>query len=295
MGSYTTIKTPDHIARVQSPSSINMYKQCPRKYFYRYMLKLPTKPSIHLVRGSVTHLALEKFFDTDVTNVPDESFFITMKVILNELFKREWENAKGEFGELQMTQEQLLGYFDETRDMVNNYFDYFTDKMKYFTRFLPVKEAWEAVTPSREVEFISENHYVRGFMDAIHDEDGKTLILDYKTSRKAVITPEYALQLGIYAMLYKEKFRLPDMVGIYFLKEGKELLLDADETMVEKAKREVDAIHVATQSKNIQDYPKKPGPLCKWSTGQCDYYEYCFEGKPIPGVEKFQQKTLKDM
>lgn len=280
MGSYTSIKTPEHIARVQSPSSINMYKQCPRKYYYRYVEKLPTFPSIHLVRGNVTHLALEKFFDTPVDNVPEESFFITMKVVLNELFKREWQAA--DFSELELSPERLLGYYDETKEMINNYFDYFTDKMKYFIRFLPIKEAWESVKPTREVEFISSEHYVRGFMDAIHDEAGKTLILDYKTSRKAVITPEYELQLSIYAMLYEEKFRLPEMVGIYFLKAGREMLLEATPKMVDRAKKEVMDVHLGTRSKEMSDYPKKPSGLCKWSTGQCDYYEYCFEGKELP-------------
>ena len=32
--------------RVQSPSSISTYKQCPRKYFYQYVLKLPTQGNI---------------------------------------------------------------------------------------------------------------------------------------------------------------------------------------------------------------------------------------------------------
>ena len=48
---------------MQSPSSINTYKQCPRKHFYQYILNLPTKPSIYLIRGSIVHEVLEKFFD----------------------------------------------------------------------------------------------------------------------------------------------------------------------------------------------------------------------------------------
>ena len=80
---------PAGVARIQSPSSINTHKQCPRKYWYSYVARLPSKPSIHLVRGTIVHAVLEKFFDTDVTNVPDEpqAFFFTMKVILDEQFE----------------------------------------------------------------------------------------------------------------------------------------------------------------------------------------------------------------
>jgi CRISPR/Cas system-associated exonuclease Cas4 (RecB family) len=277
------LELPAHVARVQSPSSINMWKQCPRKYWYRYWAHLPTRPSIHLARGTVVHSTLELFFDTDVTNVPDdpEKFLFTMKVVLNELFRRLW-NESEDLKALGMSDEELLGYYDETKRMVNNYFDYFTDKTRYFLRFLPMKEAWEAVKPAREVEFSSDRHYVRGFMDAIHDEAGKTLILDYKTSRRAHITPEYQLQLSIYALLYQERFHTPDLVGIYFLKEGKEELLDVTPEMIERAKREVEEVHLGTNSPEMEDYPKRPSPLCKWSTGQCDYYEYCYEGKPLP-------------
>ncbi len=275
---------PEGMARMQSPSSINTFKQCPRKYWYRYWARLPGKPSIHLARGKAVHEALEHFFDTDVTNVPDdpEGFFRTMRVVLLEHFKRAWSAHQEEFDQLDLTPEELTGYYDESLRMVGNYFDYFTDKIKYFTRLLPVKEAWEAVRPTREIEVASRQHGVRGFIDAIHDEAGKTLILDYKTSRKSIISPEYKLQLAIYAMLYTERFRMPELVGIYFLKDGVEQLLDVTPEMIEWAKNEVAEVHLQTRSCAVEEYPKKPSPLCKWATGQCDFYEYCFGGKELP-------------
>ncbi len=282
----TALALPPHCSRLQSPSSINTWKQCPRKYYYRYVAGLPSKPSIHLLRGSITHTALERFFDTDVTNVPDEKklFFTTMRVILYETFKREWSRARPKLEGLGLSEEVLTGYYDETKLMLANYFEYFTSKIAYFTSFLSIKEAWDAVKPSREMEFVSVEHGVHGFIDAIHDESGKTIIIDYKTSRKAKVTEEYALQLAIYALLYEEKVRRPDLVGIYFLKEGREELFPVTSGMIERAKEEVLACHLGTRSRDVGDYPKRPGPLCKWATGQCDYYEYCFEGKRLPGA-----------
>lgn len=286
----TKKELPENISRVQSPSSINTYGQCPRKYFYVYKEKLQTGRSIHLTRGVITHTTLEVFFDIDVSNIPEDSFMFTLKIILNETFKKEWAKGKEELDSLGMTKEEIQGYYDETKDMVNNYFEYFTDKMNYFQRFMSIKEAWEAVKPQRELLLSSEIHWVRGYVDAIHDEAGKTIILDYKTSKRAKITPEYKLQLGIYAMLYEEKFRLPDMVGIYFLKEGKEMLLDVDPEMVEEAKKTCTEIHLNTRSDSITDYPKKTSPLCKWSTGQCDFYEVCMQGMSI---EEYKEKNPK--
>ena len=49
--------------KVQSPSSIKTYKQCPRKYYYSYILGLEQPPNVHTVRGNIAHSVLEHFFD----------------------------------------------------------------------------------------------------------------------------------------------------------------------------------------------------------------------------------------
>ena len=59
--------------RVESPSSINTFKQCKRKYYYSYIEKLPSVPSIHLVRGNIAHSALEDFYDIDVSKFNEEN------------------------------------------------------------------------------------------------------------------------------------------------------------------------------------------------------------------------------
>ncbi|RME32049.1 PD-(D/E)XK nuclease family protein [Candidatus Woesearchaeota archaeon] len=279
MGSPSSQTSTVTLGRVQSPSSINTYKQCPRKYYYRYIAGLPSRPSIHLIRGKVVHTALEKFFDADVTNIPEKNFFFTLKVVLNERFKEAWRAAANDFAELELSEERLQGYYDETKQMINNYFSYFLEKSNYFLRFMRPHEAWAAVKPQREMHFESKLHRVHGYIDAIHDEAGKTLILDYKTSRRSVLTEEYKLQLSIYAMMYQEQYHTPDLVGIYFLRDGKEVLLDVTQELIDAARSEVEAVHIATQTNEENDYPMRPGPLCKWATGQCDFYEYCFLGK----------------
>jgi hypothetical protein len=57
--------------------------------------------------------------------------------------------------------------------------------------------------------------------------------------------------------------------------KGDEAHVEVDEALVEFAKREVELIHQSTQSKEKVDYPKQISPLCKWRTGQCDFYDTC--------------------
>jgi len=265
--------------RLQSPSSILTYRQCPRKYFYRYIAKLPVSKSIHLVRGSIAHKVLEDIYDIDTTNIPEEGFLFTMRVILQEKLRQEWEKSREDLASLGLDDDALKAYYDDTRVMVNNFFHYLVDRMQLLQKkaqHLTAKEAFQGVKPLREVELHSKAHHVRGYADAIQREGDHLVIIDYKTSRKMEIGDDYRLQLGIYSMIYEEMECLPDEVGVFFLKHGQELRLPVTRKLVEDARQEVIAIHLNTKTKDMKDYPKHVGPLCRWSTGQCEFYETCF-------------------
>jgi len=269
--------------RIQSPSSINTYNQCPRKYYYHYILKLETYPNIHTVRGNIAHTVLENFFTKDISHINMKNYETEVKVKVQELLIKTWKDYEDKLSKLTLSQDVLTFYFEETLLMLTNWADKFIAKVKSFDN-LSFKEIFQKLTPLREQRYISEELSVQGFIDAIENHDGKVQVMDYKTSKNFKLTPEYKRQLSIYALLYKQKHGVsPAKVGIYFLKDrGKyEYTLNVDEELLEQAKKEVEDIHNKTQSKNIEDYPKKPGPLCKWSTGQCDFYDICFNQKSI--------------
>ena len=49
--------------RILSPTSINTYLNCPRKFYLRYIQRLKSRPTIHLIRGQIVH----RFPDGDPT------------------------------------------------------------------------------------------------------------------------------------------------------------------------------------------------------------------------------------
>jgi len=263
-------------ARIQSPSSINTYKQCPRKYYYSYIEKIPGKLSIHLTRGKVVHSVLEHFFKINVSKLPEENFMFVLKVFINDMLEQYWNKSGNELNTLGLTKQQLDFYHIETKDMVNNWYANFLRKLAVEMKEHPIPKSFQRLTPRAEVEYKSTAYGVRGFIDAIHEKDDEVILMDYKTSKAAKISPEYRLQLALYAMMYRETHnRLPDKVGIDFLKFG-EQHIDVDEELVNLAKFESELIHINTATTKKEEYPMKPGPLCKFSTGQCDYYEKCF-------------------
>ncbi len=270
------VKKP-HFARIQSPSSINTYKQCPRKYYYHYIEKLSTKPSIHLTRGKIVHAVLENFFKVNVPKLPEKNAFFVLQIFIQDMLEQYWQRQQGELEQLPLTKQQLDFYFAETKDMMNTWYANFLKKLTIEMKQYPLIPAFQRLTPQVELDYSAEKYGIRGFIDAVHEQDGEVILMDYKTSKHPKISNEYRLQLALYALMYEETHkRLPNKVGIDFLKFG-EQLLPVDNELINHAKFEAELIHINTTSTAKENYPMKPSPLCKWSTGQCDFYEKCFQ------------------
>ncbi len=264
--------------RVESPSSINTFKQCPRKYFYQYIAKLPTSPSIHTVRGNIAHSTLEHIYDIDQTQLTEENFSLKIKEAAQRLLINFWKEYKPKLDQLKLNPDQERFYFEETMMMILNWSNHFikdlTSEMQ--NRKCSIQEAYTLLTPIREQEFKSEKLSVRGFVDAIHKHDNEIMILDYKTNANSDIKESIMLQLGIYCVLYQELYNvIPQKVGIFFLRD-KAKIMNVDPELLVMAKKEIDFVHSQTSvGEDIILYNRKITPLCKWSSGQCDFYGTC--------------------
>ncbi|MBT4651565.1 PD-(D/E)XK nuclease family protein [Candidatus Woesearchaeota archaeon] len=263
--------------RVESPSSINTFKQCKRKYYYNYIEKLPSVSNIHQVRGNIAHSVLEDFYDIEVASFGEE-YELKFKEAIQRLLVFNWKKYGPKLEGLGLNKDQEMFYFEETLLMVMNWVNHFlTDiKEKMDDDKISLVEAFQKLTPVREQEYRSDNYSVRGFIDAIQHLEEEVQIIDYKTNASFSMKASIKLQLGIYSLLYFEKHgKLPSKVGIFFLRH-KLKMMDVDEELVELAKREIELIHGHTSLTEAKgDYPKTITPLCKWRTGQCDFYEAC--------------------
>ena len=273
-------------SRVQSPSSILTYKQCPRKYFYQYIAKLPTKQNIHIVRGKIAHEVLERFFEISLEEINENNYVEHFTYYVKNLFNALWSKDRPTIIKLGLTEDQIVFYYEETIMMLANWLNQFLIRLRHEMQTKNVRESFTVIKPvAMEQGLNSELHMVRGFIDYIEEYidsttpagEKKVRVMDYKTSKSSELTDSYRLQLAIYALLYEETYgKKPNKVGLWFLKNGKEVCVNVDEELINHAKFEIEQIHFNTQTKTISDYPMKSSPLCKWSTGQCDFFEQCF-------------------
>jgi len=264
--------------RVESPSSINTFKQCKRKYYYQYIEGLPTLSNIHQVRGNIAHSTLEHFFDIDVSQFTEDNYELKFKEAIQSLLLFQWNTYKEKLNELNLHEDQKKFYFEETMLMMMNWTSQFLDNIKGLInrKGYSIPEAFMHLTPIREQEYKSDNYSVRGFIDAIQHLDDEVQIIDYKTNSNFEMKESIKLQLAIYTLLFFEKHgKMPNKVGIFFLRH-KLKMLNVDKELMELAKKEIELVHTHTSScEQLDDYPKTITNLCKWSTGQCDFYDVC--------------------
>ena len=173
-----------------------------------------------------------------------------MKIRLLELFDKNWNEQKEEI--------QKLGLDDKTID------EFYTESQEMLTGWLKRYVKNGCRKPRTEIKLFSKTHKVMGVIDAVFTDNGRILLLDYKTGKKNEITADIKIQLAIYALLYREKYgRMPDIVAIDFLKHKEKRRFCADLKLIQYAAQICSDIHSKTISMHEKDYPCKCGGWCE--------------------------------
>ncbi len=172
-------------------SRINDYLTCPQLFYFKHILKLPTKPNPYLSLGLSVHKTLEKYF---LTKASPEAIF--------DLYEQNWMNA---------------GFSDEEEEE-----RWKTNGKKMLENFIHFEQKWEGVPVAIEKKFVLrfEDYDIYGFIDRIDRlPDGRSIIIDYKTGARVEEALKQDLQLRIYSLGFRNLFnKLPDLAGKLFLK-----------------------------------------------------------------------------
>lgn len=276
------------MSRIESVSSINTFNQCKRKYYYSYKLNLPRKDSISTLTGKAVHDALENFYNISLDDINKENYQIELKHSLMNLYNKSWSESADALLKLELDKNTIRAYYQDSIYMLQNFIDDFLDKLKEEIKTLSFTEAFNKIKPETEVFLQSEKHNVHGYLDVVMNlKEGDSYILDYKTSKSDEFSDEYKLQLAIYALMFKDRYgKLPNKVGLHFLRHGTKKFIEVTESLLLKAEKECELIKLNTESNSLIDYEKNPSPLCKWKEGECSFYELCFGIKKVNDFEE---------
>jgi DNA helicase-2/ATP-dependent DNA helicase PcrA len=252
----------EHRPKFLSYSQVSDYDTCPRKYKYKYIMKIPTKPAAPLAYGITMHNSLKEFYK--ILKESNTSFFdrqgeLTKETLL-EIYDRKWVsqgylNDKHEKKAYEKGKKSLLKFYDE-------YFDKDQDPVFLEQSF------------SLNIGDVR----MRGAIDRIdltQDDEGNDIyeIIDYKTGDKVKSKSKVSRdeQLAIYSLAAEKVFDIKaEKLALLFVDEPKKVV--ADNKKLDKVKEKViEKISDVAEKIGQEIYTATPGYHCKW----CDFKDIC--------------------
>lgn len=226
-----------------SPSSIKLYTECPRKWFFRYVERLATKDAEHLRLGTFVHAVLEDFHNFLLKDSTAD-----LPSLMTACFKNRIPEFTLEQASKVKAHQMLVLYLNGLK-----------------------KDGLPNVV-ANEQKFsidLGDDLVIRGVADRVDlGEDGTPEILDYKTGRSAYLDE---FQLLVYGLpLLERDPNLEKYRGTYIvLKEDKRLTYTFTKTDLDRCVAKIRKI--AAEIREDQTWEPRPSFLCKW----CDYEDIC--------------------
>jgi putative RecB family exonuclease len=236
------------LPRPLSHSSISLYNECPQKYKFKYVDKIPEKPRHFFSFGQSVHTALEYFYGVKEAKAPP------LEDVLKH-YRENWVSA-GYKDELQESE-----YFEQGRGILTRFHD---KHAKDFALPFFVEYAF-----TFEVDGVP----VTGRIDRVDKlADGRLHVLDYKTGKQLQTGRiDTDSQLTMY-QLACEKQLGSEVAELTFyhlptLKEHK--AFRRPEPLVEELKKKIVLTAESITKERFEPTPEEG--KCRW----CDYKPIC--------------------
>jgi DNA helicase-2/ATP-dependent DNA helicase PcrA len=248
-----------NLVKKLSYSQIHVFEDCPKKYEYAYVLRVPQKPSSAMSFGSTVHNTLKSFYEElkrskeglGIIKPPDEN-------LLLELYEKNWVG---------------FGYDSSVHE-----------KTRKEAGIEIMKEYYKNLYSEEENPYMLEESFSVHMGDTVFSgkidrmdlvrvgESGipEVEIIDYKTGKvKNASVIKNDLQLPLYAIFAEEKLGVKVVGAKYvFVEHGEIIEVDVSQKRREKSR---DLIPGIVESISKREFLATPGWLCKF----CDYNSVC--------------------
>jgi DNA helicase II / ATP-dependent DNA helicase PcrA len=231
---------------------INDYLECPARYRYANVIRIPTPVSHALVYGRALHAAVQAFHRRQMAGqamTVDE---------LHAALDANWESVgfltrQHEEARRAAAREALGRFWGEQQ-----------------------RDPARPTAVEQEFAFMLGRDRIRGRYDRIDlGDDGYVTITDYKSSdvrdpATANRRARESLQLSIYALGYEAQHgRLPDELALHFLDSG---LVGRSKPAEARLHRALERIAVAAEGVRAGRFDATPAPM---ACGYCPFREIC--------------------
>lgn len=246
-------ESPAHL----SPSSIGTWQQCPLRFRYSRLDRIPEPSTQAQILGSFVHEVLEYLY----MEPAEERTQATARRLSAKLWGEKWEK---EVEVLSLTDSEL-------------------HKFRWQSWWC-IETLWAMEDPAKvelagveqKLEMKVGDAKLLGILDRYnHDEDGRVVISDYKTGKKPIqrYEGEKRFQLTVYADLVQSTFNEPvSAAELLYLKEGIRWTIHPSEDDVLKMREVVMNVWSEIQTSCASgSFEARLSKLCNW----CNYKSFC--------------------
>ena len=248
-----------YVPKYLSPSSASSFRECARRWKFRYVDRLPDPPGEAAVTGTFAHMVLEKLMQEPVEN-------------------RTVDRAKKLARELWPKMENHRDYrsLDLDDDASRNF---------RWNGWKAIEGLWDLEDP-RKVRVASTEQDVRveingvpfrGIVDRVDETDDGLVVTDYKSGKAPSerFSSNYATQMLLYAAALTElEGRKPAKAQLLYLGQ-KVVEVEITDDNLSEAVDELRSTWLAIMESCISlEFEASTGPLCGW----CPFVAQCPEG-----------------
>ena len=248
-----------NLVKKLSYSQIHVYEDCPKKYEYAYVLRVPQRPSAAMSFGTTVHNTLNVFYEQlkrskeglGLDQPPTEEFLL-------DLYEKKWVGAGYESNAHEEKRKEV------GREIMKEYYQkmYSPDERPYMLEEGFSVHIGETVFKGK----IDRMDLVRVNEEGIPEVE----IIDYKTGKvKSDANIKKDLQLPLYCIFAEEKLGVKVVGAKYLFVEHQEIVeVDVSQERREKSR---DLIPEIVERISSRDFVATPGFNCKF----CDYNSVC--------------------
>lgn len=277
------LNTPPELKNFRlSPSSVSTYKQCPKKWEYRYIHKIKEPSGYPAIVGKFMHSVLEELMQlSSEKRTMDKARLLARKIFDEQVTKEE------EFIQLNLSKEENTAFLWEAWSSIEGLWS-----IEDPTKVEVSATEQRLSTKLGGVQFL-------GFIDRVDNGPQGVSIIDYKSGKfptSKSYEKEKLNQVYLYAAAYEAINGIkPKEVKIYFTKPmggnnidviSGEVTEEATQAVVEDLTKTHSKIQLNAQAENFN---QKTGPLCGW----CFYIDKCEKGQNYI-KNRYTNGTLKN-
>ena len=248
----------NHNESIYSISKLQTFNQCPKKYLYTYVYRIPTKPKAYFDFGTSLHTVLEEFNFKQLKHLSEEISYAKLIKLLKEKWISKGYESKSQEEEYFKKGVEILRKFLEQQIKLLNQNHATILKEKNFTIELTGKD--------------NKPKKIRGIIDRIDRVGDNLELLDYKTS-KTMERDEQVLknpQLHLYAKACKDLYKqYPKKLGLWYLLHNKIKTISFNRNTLQKLEQNL----IETIDKiEKEEFKAKPSHFnCQF----CDFNTIC--------------------